>query len=86
MSLEPALALVKPSIGVVTSIGTDHISAFGSIEAIAAEKSKLIAALPSHGVAILNADDPNVMAMRSLYAGRTFLTDSHPRRWCVPRM
>ena len=70
MSLEPALALVKPSIGVVTSIGTDHISAFGSIEAIAAEKSKLIAALPPHGIAILNADDPNVLAMRSRCAGR----------------
>ena len=69
--LERPLSLVKPRIGVVTNIGSDHISAFGSVEAIAGEKSKLIAALPSHGVAILNADDPNVMAMRALYAGRT---------------
>ncbi len=61
---------MKPSIGVVTSIGTDHISAFGSIEAIAAEKSKLIAALPPHGIAILNADDPNVLGMRLRCAGR----------------
>ena len=68
--LERPLTLVKPSIGVVTNIGTDHISAFGSVEAIAAEKSKLIAALPSHGIAILNADDPNVLAMRSRCAGR----------------
>ena len=69
--LERPLSLVKPRIGVVTNIGSDHISAFGSVEAIAGEKSKLIAALPSHGVAILNADDPNVMAMRALHAGRT---------------
>ena len=61
---------MKPRIGVVTNIGTDHISAFGSVEAIAAEKGKLIAALPSHGIAILNADDPNVLAMRSRCAGR----------------
>ena len=61
---------MKPSIGVVTNIGSDHISAFGSVEAIAAEKSKLIAGLPSHGIAILNADDPNVLAMRSRCAGR----------------
>ena len=33
-------------------------------------KSKLIAALPPHGIAILNADDPNVLAMRSRCAGR----------------
>ncbi len=70
MSLERPLALVKPRIGVVTHIGSDHISAFGSVEAIAAQKSKLIAALPSQGIAILNADDPNVLAMRSLCAGR----------------
>ena len=55
--LERPLSLVKPRIGVVTNIGSDHISAFGSVEAIAGEKSKLIAALTSHGVAILNADD-----------------------------
>ena len=60
----------KPRIGVVTNIGSDHISAFGSVEAIAAEKGKLIAALPSDGIAILNADDPNVLAMRSRCAGR----------------
>ena len=68
--LERPLNLVKPSIGVVTNIGSDHIGAFGSIEAIAAEKGKLIAALPSNGTAILNADDPNVLAMRSRCAGR----------------
>ena len=68
--LERPLDLVKPRIGVVTNIGSDHISAFGSVEAIAAEKGKLIAALPSDGIAILNADDPNVLAMRSRCAGR----------------
>ena len=79
--LERPLSLVKPRIGVVTNIGSDHISAFGSVEAIAGEKSKLIAALPSHGIAILNADDPNVMAMRALYAGRTISYGLGPRRW-----
>ena len=33
-------------------------------------KGKLIAVLPPHGTAILNADDPNVLAMRSRCAGR----------------
>ena len=61
--LERSLALVRPGIGVVTSIGTDHLSVFGSMEAIAAEKGKLIEALPDTGAAILNADDPLVLAM-----------------------
>jgi UDP-N-acetylmuramoyl-tripeptide--D-alanyl-D-alanine ligase len=68
--LERPLSLVKPRIGVVTNVGSDHIAAFGSVEAIAAEKGKLVAALPSDGIAILNADDPNVVAMRSRCAGR----------------
>ena len=63
--LDPALRMVRPRIGVVTTIGSDHVSAFGSREAIAAEKGKLVAALPTDGVAVLNADDPLVMAMRA---------------------
>ncbi|MGE0118000.1 MAG: aminoacyl-tRNA hydrolase [Dongiaceae bacterium] len=64
------LRMVRPQIGVMTVIGTDHIRTYRSIEAIAAEKSKLIAALPVHGTAILNFDDPHVRSMRSLCAGR----------------
>jgi len=71
VALERPLALIRPRIGVVTNIGTDHISAFGSMEEIAAEKGKLIAMLPKDGVAILNADDPNVLAMRSRFQGKT---------------
>lgn len=68
--LDLPLALVRPSVGVVTNIGTDHVSAYGSQEAIAAEKNKLIRALPADGIAILNADDPLVMAMATQCSGR----------------
>jgi aminoacyl-tRNA hydrolase len=64
------LRLVRPSVGVVTAIGSDHHVAFGSVDAIAAEKSRLIQALPSHGTAVLNADDSRVLAMRALFSGR----------------
>jgi UDP-N-acetylmuramyl pentapeptide synthase len=68
--IERALALVRPRIGVVTNIGTDHLSTFGSIEGIAAEKGKLVEALPASGTAILNADDPLVRAMTSRCRGK----------------
>lgn len=58
------LAMVRPTIGVVTTVGDDQLKAFGSREAIAAEKGKLIAGLPPEGIAILNADDPLVWAMQ----------------------
>lgn len=58
------IGLVKPRIGIVTNIGTDHYQAYGSVDAIAVEKARLPRALPPDGVAILNADDPRVLAMR----------------------
>jgi len=61
--IDQSIALVRPRIGVVTTIGDDHISAFGSREAIAREKGKLVHALPRDGTAVLNADDPLVMGM-----------------------
>ncbi|MHB8947774.1 MAG: aminoacyl-tRNA hydrolase [Rhodoferax sp.] len=70
-ALDLPVALVRPTVGVVTHIGSDHFSAFKSRDAIAEEKGKLIKSLPSGGVAILNADDPRVLAMQSLFAGRT---------------
>ena len=69
-SLDRSLRTVRPQIGVVISIGTDHLKAYHSIEAIAAEKGKLIACLPPEGVAVLNADDPWVAGMASRFAGR----------------
>lgn len=68
--LDLPIRLVEPTIGVVTNIGMDHISAFRSLDAIAAEKRKLITALPTAGIAILNADDPRVAAMAGQCRGR----------------
>ena len=41
LPLERRVQLLRPQIGVITNIGTDHISALGSVEAIAAEKKQV---------------------------------------------
>jgi aminoacyl-tRNA hydrolase len=71
-------AIIRPDIVVVTNIRDDHISAFGSREAIAREKGDLVEALGPDGIAVLNADDPLVMAMRARCRGRviTFGTET----------
>ncbi len=64
-AFDPMLALLRPHVGVVTNIGTDHFKAFRTREAVAAEKGKLIACLPSDGLAVLNADDDLALSMAS---------------------
>ncbi|MGV9616582.1 UDP-N-acetylmuramoyl-tripeptide--D-alanyl-D-alanine ligase [Nocardia xishanensis] len=56
-------AVAPPSIGVVLNVGTAHLGEFGSREAIAQTKGELVEALPPTGLAVLNADDPQVAAM-----------------------
>ena len=55
--------LLKPHIAVMTLVAREHYSGFRSLQAIAAEKAKLIAALHPHGVAVLNIDDPLVRSI-----------------------
>jgi len=62
--------IAPPRIGLVLNVGRAHLGEFGSLAAIAQAKGELVEALPAAadgGVAILNADDPAVLAM----AGRT---------------
>jgi UDP-N-acetylmuramoyl-tripeptide--D-alanyl-D-alanine ligase len=55
--------IAAPEIGIVTNIGTVHAERAGSQQMIAEGKAELIQALPEHGVAILNYDDPFVRPM-----------------------
>ena len=59
--------IAPPRLGVVLCVGHAHTGEFGGLAEIARAKGELPAALPADGVALLNADDPRVLAM----AGRT---------------
>lgn len=58
--------IARPEVGVVLSVHPTHLERAGSVEAIARAKAELPAALPSDGLAVLNADDPRVAAMRDV--------------------
>jgi UDP-N-acetylmuramyl pentapeptide synthase len=70
--------LVQPTVAVVTRIGLDHYKAFRSREATAREKRALVDALPPDGCAVLNADDPHVIAMAEGFPGRVISFGESP--------
>ena len=59
-----------PRLGVVLCVGHAHAGVFGTIDDVARAKAELPAALPASGVAILNTDDPRVLAMAGQTAAR----------------
>lgn len=62
--------IAPPLIGVELNVGSAHAGEFGSIAGTKQAKQELVAALPVAGVAILNADDPNVVSMASATKAR----------------
>jgi UDP-N-acetylmuramoyl-tripeptide--D-alanyl-D-alanine ligase len=63
-------AIAPPRLGAVLSVGHAHAGEFGGLDQVAAAKGELPAALRADGVAVLNADDPRVLAMAGATAAR----------------
>nr|MDE7395938.1 UDP-N-acetylmuramoyl-tripeptide--D-alanyl-D-alanine ligase [Clostridiales bacterium] len=55
--------LVKPSIGIVTAVGKQHLETFGSIEQTANTKYELIEGLSSSGFGVFSSDNEYTRAM-----------------------
>lgn len=62
--------IVSPKLGVVTSIGPQHLETFGSMENIRKTKFELVNALPPDGTAFLNFEDENVRIAAEGYTGK----------------
>ncbi len=66
-------SVLKPTMAVVTALGSDHLALFGSEEAIVDANAEILAALPTDGTAVLLADSPATAALASRCTGRVFL-------------
>jgi UDP-N-acetylmuramoyl-tripeptide--D-alanyl-D-alanine ligase len=69
--------IAPPRIGVVLCVGHAHTGEFGGLAGVARAKGELPAALPPDGVALLNADDPLVLAMAERTAARVVTFGVH---------
>jgi UDP-N-acetylmuramoyl-tripeptide--D-alanyl-D-alanine ligase len=60
--------ICRPETGVITNIGDTHLEFMKDRSGVAREKAELLQSLPEDGAAVLNADDPLVMAIGAAYA------------------
>lgn len=64
--------IARPTIGVITNVGTAHIGRLGSREAIAQAKCELLAQMPETSIAILNYDNPLLIeTAQKVWQGKT---------------
>ena len=62
--------IARPTVGVVTLIGDNHLELLGSRVAIADAKGELLEALPEDGLAVLNAADPFLPRLQARTSAR----------------
>lgn len=72
------LSLVAPKTAIITSIAYQHSEFLGGLQEISKEKGKLIDALPSDGLAILNYDDINVRKLAENFKGELIFIGKDP--------
>lgn len=59
--------MVKPKVGILTTISNQHLALFGSRENIIKAKFELIDSLPEDGLAVLNQDDKTILSNSGKY-------------------
>jgi UDP-N-acetylmuramoyl-tripeptide--D-alanyl-D-alanine ligase len=49
--------VARPTVGLITNAGAEHLEGFGSLEGVARAEGEMVAGLDASGTAVINADD-----------------------------
>ena len=58
--LAPLLEMISPEIGILTSLGQEHLEHFGDMDGVVKEESQIALAVRPSGLLIVNGDSPRV--------------------------
>jgi UDP-N-acetylmuramoyl-tripeptide--D-alanyl-D-alanine ligase len=72
-------ALAAPDVAVVTKIDAEHLEFLRDIDTVAHEEGVIVQGLTSLGTAVLNSDDPRVLAMAERTSARIVTFGEAPR-------
>jgi UDP-N-acetylmuramoyl-tripeptide--D-alanyl-D-alanine ligase len=59
-------AIARPTIGLITNAGAEHLEGFGSLEGVARAEGEMVAGLEAGATAVINADDPFATLWRAM--------------------
>jgi UDP-N-acetylmuramoyl-tripeptide--D-alanyl-D-alanine ligase len=62
--------VARPTVGLITNAGAEHLEGFGSLEGVARAEGETVAGLAADATAVLNADDEFVSLWRGMTAAR----------------
>ena len=66
--------IARPTIGLITNAGAEHLEGFGSLDGVAEGEGEMVAALDASGIAVINADDPYVGLWRRMAGAARVVT------------
>ena len=64
------VGIARPTVGLITNAGAEHLEGFGSIEGVARAEGEMVAGLEPGATAVINADDEFADLWRSLTPAR----------------
>ncbi|MFM8470125.1 MAG: UDP-N-acetylmuramoyl-tripeptide--D-alanyl-D-alanine ligase [Limisphaerales bacterium] len=77
--LAPLVKLIQPRLGVITSIGREHLEFFGDVNGVAQEEGWLAELLPANGVLFVNGDCVEMDAIAARTRARVVRVGFGPR-------
>jgi UDP-N-acetylmuramoyl-tripeptide--D-alanyl-D-alanine ligase len=60
------VAIARPTVGLVTNAGAEHLEGFGDLDGVARAEGEMFAGLESGATAVINADDAYATLWRSM--------------------
>ncbi len=63
--------VARPTVGLITNAGAEHLEGFGSLEGVARAEGEMVAGLPASATAVINADDAFAAMWRGSTPART---------------
>ncbi len=62
--------VARPTVGLITNAGAEHLEGFGSLEGVARAEGEMVAGLDGNATAVINADDAFASMWRGMARGR----------------